>query len=701
MKYKLFSRVLSSVLVICMFATACNNSMGNHNDLSTPLTQPMDPSVMKPWINSCLLGEVNDEVNPSLKDDFFVNINHDWITSAKLRPGFSSETPIFQAMDTVKERCLEFLNDKTLKFDDPVLSHDISLIQNYFNLFLDWDERNAIGTEPVKLLVEKIQSISTLDEMTEFLLSNDAFDDSIGLFNILVHTAKEDSSSYEVVISPANLPLGDSAEYSSLTENGKRIKQANDDKTTYMLKRIGFDDESIKSLLDLSHNFAGKVAKNIMSILESNNSDSLLKTINQVTMDDIKKIEGKLPLSAFMEKYGYASSKLINLNEPKWLDALKDIYADENLDEMKAYFLTYVARIYINRVDEEAFRKNQEINNALRGINESMSDVDLAYQETRLLLPYCFDRIYLNKYVTAEMKNEITSLCKESIDAYRDMLSSIDWLSEKTKKAAIKKLDNINIHSLYPDKWEDDSIYQIKSKENGGTYIDAQKAIAKGIIKRQLSYINQKVDKDIWGIDILDTNAYYNPEDNSINIIPGFFCDVTYRSDMSLEEKYGAIGSVIGHEISHAFDTIGSQYDELGNVKNWWTKEDKEAFRNRANKLIEYYDKVVAFDDGTKYSGQMVQTEAIADMAGIKCMLMLAKRVPNFDYDKFFRANARLWARVDTLQVSEAMVLTDTHPIDYLRANVTLQQYDEFIETYDIKKGDGMYIAPENRIAVW
>lgn len=202
-------------------------------------------------------------------------------------------------MDTVKERCLEFLNDKTLKFDDPVLSHDISLIQNYFNLFLDWDERNAIGAEPVKSLVEKIQSISTLDEMTEFLLSNDAFDDSIGLFNILVHTAKEDSSSYEVVISPTNLPLGDSAEYSSLTENGKRIKQANDDKTTYMLKRIGFDDESIKSLLDLSHNFAGKVAKNIMSILESNNSDSLLKTINQVTMDDIKKIEGKLPLSAF------------------------------------------------------------------------------------------------------------------------------------------------------------------------------------------------------------------------------------------------------------------------------------------------------------------------------------------------------------------------------------------------------------------
>ena len=115
---------------------------------------------------------------------------------------------------------------------------------------------------------------------------------------------------------------------------------------------------------------------------------------------------------------------------------------------------------------------------------------------------------------------------------------------------------------------------------------------------------------------------------------------------MSIEEKYGAIGTVIGHEISHAFDTYGSQFDEIGNVKDWWTKEDKAAFRDRANKLVEYYDNVVAFDNGIKYSGQMVQTESIADIAGLKCMLMLAKKVPNFDYDKFFRANARLWSRV-------------------------------------------------------
>lgn len=170
---------------------------------------------------------------------------------------------------------------------------------------------------------------------------------------------------------------------------------------------------------------------------------------------------------------------------------------------------------------------------------------------------------------------------------------------------------------------------------------------------------------------------------------------------MSIEEKYGALGSVIGHEISHAFDTKGSQFDADGNFRNWWKEEDFDAFMDRADKLIAYYDGVVAFDDGTPYKGQMVQTEAIADMAGFKCMLKMAEKIDDFDYDKFFRAYAYLWAKIETVSSLESQVLTDTHPLDYLRANVTVQQYDEFYETYGIKESDGMYIAPEDRIAVW
>ena len=712
MKNKIISRVLSAILVVGMVLSACSTipkateqqasvSGSSAKTFTKQAGQPMDPSVMKPWINSSLLGEVTDEVRADLKDDFFLNVNHDWLRDAKLRPGYSSETPIFEAVDIVKNRCLEFLTDKTLKFDDAVLSHDVDLIQGYYDLFLDWEGRNKVGVEPLKPLVEKIKAISNIDELTEFLLSEEARENGLGLFGVKVSIDSTDSSSYGVEISSTDLSLEDSDEYKTLTENGKRVKKAVDAKTSYMLGRIGMDESEIKSLIESSFEFETKISKSMMGVLEANDPDSLMKTINPTTTKDIKAIEGKVPVAEYMDKYGYSVSKLINIQEPNWLKSFAELYNDENLDIMKAYLLTSVARDYISKTDEEAFRKYQAIDNEQKGITESQPDTDLAFQETKKILPPSFARIYVKKYITPEMKEEIRVFCQEAVDAYREMLQGIDWMTEETKKAAINKLDHIKIHSLYPEKWDDDSVFQIKSKENGGTYLDAQKSLIKGIIARQMSHINGKVDNDIWQIDILETNAFYAAFENSVNIIPGYFCDVTYRSDMSIEEKYGAIGTVIGHEISHAFDTNGSQYDEVGNVKDWWTAEDKKAFRERANKLVAYYDKVVAFDDGTKYSGQMVQTEAIADIAGMKVMLTLAKKVPNFDYDKFFRAHEKMWARVYTVEAAENAVLTDTHPLHYLRGNVTVQQFDEFNETYGIKEGDGMYIAPENRIAVW
>ena len=709
---KTFSKTLALILSATMLLTSCGTTQtkvdGNNVEtaedaqgLNENAGQPMDPSVMKPWINSSILGEVTKDVNPSIKDDFFVNVNHDWLVNAKLRPGFDSETPVFDAADIVKNRCIEFLTDKSLKSDDPVLAHDIELIQGYYDLFLDWEGRNKLGVEPLMPLVEKIKTIDSLDSLTEFLLSEEAREVGVGLFGLQVMFSPEDSSSYAVFVNSTELALEDSDEYKSLSENGKRVKKAVDDKTIYMLGRVGIEEVAASRLLDASYAFETKVAKNIMGVLEQNDPDSLNKTINYVSVNDIKGMQGKLPVAEYMDKYGYSVSKTINLSEPDWLKGFAELYTDENLNGMKAYLLTTLVREFINKTDEEAFRKYQEINNAQRGITESMPDEDLAFREAKKLLPYSFARLYVKKYVTPEMKQEIYDFCKESVDVYREMLQGTDWMTEETKKAAINKLDHLKINALYPEKWLDDSIFQFDSKEKGGSYADAQKAITRGIIARQMSQINGKVDRDIWEIDILDTNAFYAPWENSVNIIPGYFCDVTYRSDMSLEEKYGAVGSVIGHEISHAFDTNGAQYDETGNLKDWWTKEDKQVFRERANKLVEYFNNVVAFDDGTPYNGQMVQTEAIADMAGLKCMLKLAEKVPNFDYDKFFRANAKMWARVHTVESAENAVLTDTHPLHYLRGNVTVQQYDEFLKTYDVKEGDGMYLAPEDRIAVW
>ena len=285
------------------------------------------------------------------------------------------------------------------------------------------------------------------------------------------------------------------------------------------------------------------------------------------------------------------------------------------------------------------------------------------------------------------------------ISTYDELLDTTDWLSEETRNKAKVKLKGMRINAVYPDKWEDYSIFSVSED---GHVMTARLDYAKAKEQQNIRKMNGTVDKEIWtDIDILETNAFYNTYVNSINIVPGFFCDATYRSDMPIEEKYGALGAVIGHEISHDFDSNGAQYDENGSLKNWWSDEDKEAFDKRVSRLADYFDHIVAYDDGTPTIGSLVQTEATADMGGIRCLLLMAKKIDGFDYDRFFRAYARLWQRVESLESSEASSRSAVHPRCYQRVNVTLQQFDEFFETYDIKEGDGMYLAPQDRIAVW
>ena len=654
-------------------------AQSSDNDNSTGF--PMDPSVMTPWINSTIIGMVTEDVNPDLKDDFYLNVNHDWLMNATLRPGYPTELPLLDAAQIVEDRCLEIIKDTSLT------GEDAERIQNYYELWLDWDGRNKTGIEPILPFVEKVRAISSLDEMSKLLVSEDNFTWGASLARVGLSLNSEDSSLIEVAISPTSLQLGDPAEYKELTENGKRVQKANREMSAYMLGRIGMSDEEIEKTLQDMYDFEAKLAVYEKTYFEQSDSSYIKSTINPVTMQDIKTLSPSYPLAEYMENYGWAKSKLINLNQPDWLKGLNEVYTEENLDGIKAYVLVNSVKSLITCSDEEAFREYQRITREQSGTTESMSDEQLAYSETRSRFQGCFGRIYKEKYLTKEMKDEITKLCQDSIDAYDEMFDSVDWLSEETKKEAKNKLHHMRINAVYPDKWDDDSMYVVTSKKDGGTYLQAI-----------LDY-SDAARADY--MDMLETNAFYNPKDNSINIIPGFFCDASYRSDMSLEEKYGALGSVIGHEISHAFDTSGAQFDAYGNLKSWWTDEDYAAFSQRADKLVAYYDKVVAFDDGTQYKGQMVQTEAIADMAGIKCMLMMASKIDGFDYDKFFRANAYLWARTGTVEYMEAAVLTDSHPLHYLRANVTLAQYDEFVKCYDLKEGDGMYIAPEDRIAVW
>ena len=212
--------------------------------------------------------------------------------------------------------------------------------------------------------------------------------------------------------------------------------------------------------------------------------------------------------------------------------------------------------------------------------------------------------------------------------------------------------------------------------------------------------VNQPVDRTEWIAAPQDVNAYYYPLDNSINIPAGILGGIFYSETLSKEEKLGHIGIMIGHEISHAFDTSGRQYDEQGNLRNWWTEEDYRLFHARAQKLVDYYNGFEPIS-GYPVKGAMIDTEAIADLTGVKCMLRIAAQESGFDYDLFFRTLASNWRCLTSIETEAYCIEQDSHPLPYLRTNAVVVQFEEFHRTYGTREGDGMYLAPEYRLEVW
>ena len=315
-------------------------------------------------------------------------------------------------------------------------------------------------------------------------------------------------------------------------------------------------------------------------------------------------------------------------------------------------------------------------------------------------LPSQLGRLYADRYVSDDTQNEVTDITKEILDEYRVMLSEETFLTEETRREAVKKLDNLILRIAKPIKWEDDSELNFAGSTEGGNLISAQDEVGAFWVKRMQSRINQKVDRNLWTSSIQDVNAFYDPSQNSITLCGGILGGALYNSDMTREELFANVGDTIAHEISHAFDTTGCQFDEKGNLRNWWTQEDQAAFAARADKLAAYYDNIEPFMD-VYCVGSQIEGEAIADLVAIKILLRIAEKDSAFDYEKFFRAYAETWRTITTARSEFYVLSQDTHPLPYLRVNCVVQQFDEFYETYGVKKGDGMYLAPKDRLEVW
>ena len=646
-----------------------------------------------PWMDSNIDGNVTADTEISLKDDFYLAVNKDEILALTYEPG-SGQVDIWSENEkTVDDNMMALITDESF------ISQEAEQLRAYYRALDDWETREPLARE---LLQEHLDAIDGIKTMKDYCESVHDWGDihslySWGLIGFGLDVALDDPTTYIGAVGGPSLTLGDAAEYAERTQVGEMDYEIEKELYEYACELIGIGQEEADRSFDRMIDFEARIAEHTLTQEEMMGADAIENLDQYVTIDELDQMLGEgYDLRAELEDNGFLPER-ITIQMPEQIEFIGELLSDEsNLEDLKNWMKVHCLLGSAPDLSKEALIHADRIVQELTGTQDSIEyETMLLYQVADDLDDF-MQRAYVERYASPEMKEQITDLCEDIIAEYRQMLLGEDWLSQETRNKAVEKLDALTINAVYPDKWEDCSGLDVV----GMNYYEAFQAIRTFYLRQTCSEVNQKVDPEIWQNDPLEVNAYYNPVNNSINILLGALGGQIYTTDMSREEVYGRIGAIIGHEISHAFDSSGSQFDKDGNMVDWWTKKDSAAFEKRIEKVRSYYDRIAIYGEqylvGTKLDG-----EATADIAGLGCMLRLAEKEEDFDYDAMFRSYAKFWCGKQTPYLMEYLNIYDSHPPMYLRCNVTLQQFDKFLETYDIQEGDGMYLAPEDRIAVW
>ncbi|MDO4492603.1 MAG: M13 family metallopeptidase [Clostridia bacterium] len=646
------------------------------------------------WRNTDIVGSITAEDTFRPQDDFAAAMNKEWFLGATIREGRPEVSTFGLVGDAQEEQMKALVTDETLT------GHDAELVRTMYALASDWDARNALGVEPIRPYYDRINAIGSVEELTEYLAGEGA-DAGLGLYSLTVTPGLDDPERYTVEIDATPLMTTDAADYTGeMSQLGMLYNTLYHEISCYMFIRLGATEQEAESIFQNGRAFETLVADHIIPRAETYMPDYLSRINNNFDREGLAELAGTFPLLAILDGVGFGVSETFLVTEPAWLTAMGTIYTDENLPLMKDYLKVRLMMGYADGLDREAHDTVTAISNAINGITGVEDDATVAYALTAALLPEVMDNLYIQAYCNEKTRDDITEIIRECVAYYREMLEGEDWLGEETRAAAIEKLDNMTIRAAYPDELKDYSDLTIIPGSEGGTIIDALCAITERARREARSRVNGTVDHTEWQYPASTVNAMYMPSENSINIFSGILGTGIYDVNAPREANLGGIGVIIGHEISHAFDTNGAQFDKNGVLRNWWTAEDFAAFEARTQKVIEYFNGIIPYEGSEPYNGEMVKTEAVADMGGMKCMLGIAAKDPDFDYDTFFRSWATVWATKRSPETEMQYSVMDVHPLAYLRINVTAQQFDEFVKTYGVAEGDGMYLAPEARITV-
>lgn len=722
-------RGLASVLLASLVLTGCDLDELASEEIKAGETI----SDSSKWINSALDGAIDENTVVNLKDDFHTAVNREWFLNTELTDGEQEISSFTVAEKLLTERKKEIIFGDSVEnklgiLTDEQLAHNEELIKTFAELSGDWEKRDELGIEPVRPYVEAIENIQTMEEMSDYILNRDQMNYTLlSPFSVDLTRTKASPDTYTVSLQPnITYTLQEVDSYLKMPVEGLIFKARSDVQVEYILERLGYSKNEIKKIIKDCYKYEGR----LIDIMAKSAAGLVDDEEYLCTYEELLAEETTFPLKEYLDYYELGDMETYHVLIPDYTKNVQKIYNEKYLQEMKAFFIVHTVNELLPLLDSDSFEKSIEIakqlvieeeetdestptgqNNQLPEDESSEDSTENKEKDDIILMDVIdylqgpLDQLYVSEYCTKQQKEDVSRIIDAALDYYSVMLMDADWLSMEAREAAVEKLNYITIRAVYPDEFVNYEELEFDGYDTeGATLVDAVAATKEFSAKNHFAEAGNEVDRSFWDLEEYSTticNAYYMPGENSVNILAGILLGGFYEEDMTQEEKLGRIGCIVAHEITHAFDTTGCYFDKNGHMENWWSLKDLEKFGIRSYDLTKYYNAIIPYPGAALYNGSMVCGEAIADMGSVKCMLGVAEKIPDFDYERFFVSYSKNWCSKLTLDAMKSRAAGDEHPLDFLRTNVTLQQFEKFYETFDIQPGDGMYLEPEKRISVW
>ncbi|MBK5157736.1 M13 family metallopeptidase [Streptococcus sp. 23.2] len=631
--------------------------------------------------------------NATVASNFYQAVNKDWLLKAKI----PADSPSIDNFYTLDEDIKGKLKKDIKNLGEGKETSDITGMSEFITFYKaasNYKQREKDGLEPLKPYLKEIEDIKDVNDLAS--KSASLTDKGIPLpFGYDVGTNAENTSQKQIQLSPPSILLPDVSIYKDEASK-KQYLTPMETATQKALEMLGYSEKNSKRIVKEALEFDEKIAKYSLSNEEMSESKNL---VHPKTAEEINAYSGSFKLYDVIKGIMGRDLETINVPNTKYFENYSKVVNQDNFSKIKSWMLVQEAMAASNSLTEDYRLNFESISMAIMGTQKPISKEDTVYEMSVNLFSDVMSVYYGRKYFGEEAKTDVTGMIDKIKNVYRGRLQQNNWLTEGTRNKAIEKLDKMKVFVGYQED-VDPGTKELHLDPNK-SFFELSEDIAQFGKRYTIDHFDEPIDKNKWSGSAFDINAYYNPESNSINFPAGILQAPFYDKNQSTEKNYGGIGVVIGHEITHAFDSNGADYDENGDMHNWWTKADSKAFDKRIKAFEDQWNGLEIY--GTKVNGKLTVTENVADAGGLSSTLQVLKTdmtKPNLK--DYFENYANIWKQKASLQYNKYTMVQDVHAPNELRVNQQLKNLPEFYEAYpQIKEGDAMYLAPSKRISLW